>query len=230
MNLHLLHTGPLSVNTYIVPLCGNKVFVLDPADCPFSGDEGSVLSFLASKKMEPVAVILTHGHFDHVSGLPSLKKAFPSLPIIIHENDSAMIGPDSSLLQGKALSQMGFDEFLPFVSSLPKADFFLKDKKTLAQIFESCNLSGDLIAALSEWEVLHTPGHTQGSCCLYNERERTLLSGDTIFYHSWGRTDLIGGNEAQIHQSLLKVFEYCDEESRVYSGHDDGVFLLGENF
>ena len=230
MNLHLLHTGPLSVNTYIVPLCGNKVFVLDPADCPFSRDEGSVLSFLASKKMEPVAVILTHGHFDHVSGLPSLKKAFPSLPIVIHEDDSAMIGPDSSLLQGKALSQMGFDEFLPFVSSLPKADFFLKDKKTLAQILESCNLSGDLLSALSEWEVLHTPGHTPGSCCLYNERECTLLSGDTIFYHSWGRTDLIGGNEAQIHQSLLKVFRYCDEESRVYSGHDGGAFLLGENF
>ena len=230
MNLHLLHTGPLSVNTYIVPLCGNKVFVLDPADCPFSRDEGSVLSFLSSKKMEPVAVILTHSHFDHVSGLPSLKKAFPSLPIVIHEDDSAMIGPDSSLLQGKALSQMGFDEFLPFVSSLPKADFFLKDKKTLAQILESCNLSGDLLSALSEWEVLHTPGHTPGSCCLYNERECTLLSGDTIFYHSWGRTDLIGGNEAQIHQSLLKVFRYCDEESRVYSGHDGGAFLLGENF
>ena len=230
MNLHLLHTGPLSVNTYIVPICENYVFVLDPADCAFSSDEGSVVSYLNSKNLKPLAVILTHGHFDHVAGLFSLKKSFPDIPILIHSADSNMIGADSADMQGRALAQMGFDEFLPFVSGLPSATDFLEDGKTLADCLSSYFLSDQVKKSLENWQILHTPGHTEGSCCLYNEGERILLSGDTVFYHSWGRTDLIGGNEPKIHQSLLKIMEYCEEDSRVYSGHDGSSFILGENF
>lgn len=230
MNLHLLHTGPLSVNTYIVPLCEDYVFVLDPADCAFSGDEGSVISYLNSKNLKPLAVILTHGHFDHVAGLFSLKKSFPDLPVLIHSADSKMIGADSADMQGRALAQMGFDEFLPFVSGLPPATDFLEDGKTLADCLSSYSLSDQVKKSLENWQILHTPGHTEGSCCLYNEGERIILSGDTVFYHSWGRTDLIGGNEQKIRQSLLKIMEYCEEDSRVYSGHDGSSFILGENF
>lgn len=230
MNLHQLHTGPLSVNTYIVPLCENYVFVIDPADCAFSGDEGSVVSYLNSKNLKPLAVILTHGHFDHVSGLFSLKKSFPDIPILIHSADSNMIGADSADMQGRALAQMGFDEFLPFVSNLPAANAFLEDGKNLTECLASYSFPIEAKEALGKWQILHTPGHTQGSCCLYNEGERILLSGDTIFYHSWGRTDLIGGSEQKIHESLLKIMEYCEEDTCVYSGHDGSSFILGENF
>ncbi|MBR1403971.1 MAG: MBL fold metallo-hydrolase [Treponema sp.] len=230
MNLHLLRTGPLGVNTYLVPVSKTDVIVIDPADCTFSHDEGSVVSYLASKNLVPVAVVLTHGHFDHVSGLPFLKKSFPALPIAIHPDDAAYVGADSAVMQGKALAQMGFDEFLPFVTNLPQATAFLEDKKTLADVFASVSFSEEVRASLSQWEILHTPGHTEGSCCLYNDAERTLISGDTMFYRSWGRTDLVGGNERKIHQSLLKINEYCEEDTRVYSGHDGGSFILGENF
>lgn len=230
MNLHLLHTGPLSVNTYIVPVSQNEVFVVDPADCAFSHDEGSVVSFLASKKLVPVAVVLTHGHFDHVSGLVSLKKAFPDLPVAIHKDDVAMIGANSSVFQERALTQMSFIDFLPFVSKLPEPTAFLEEKKSLADVFASANLSEEAKKSLSNWEVLHTPGHTEGSCCLYNEAERTLISGDTLFFQSWGRTDLEGGSERKIYASLMRLKDYCKEETVVYPGHDHYGFTIKENF
>ena len=235
MNLHLLQTGPLKVNTCIVPLAENYVFIVDPADCSFSRDEGSVVSFLNSENLKPLALILTHGHFDHVSGLPSIKEAFPDISIAIHKNDAAMIGDESKLLQSKALYQMGFKQFLPFVSKLPEASHFLEDKKTLAEIFADCDFikkqpSSAAKAALEKWRVLHTPGHTEGSCCFYNESNLTLISGDTLFYRSWGRTDLIGGDERKIHQSLARIMEICKEECQVYPGHDDYGFTLAENY
>lgn len=228
MSLHLMRTGALAVNTCIVPLAGDKVFVVDPADCRFSHDEGSVVSYLASKNLTPAAVVLTHGHFDHVSGLPFIKKSFPGIPIAIHKEDAAYIGAQSEQTQGESLRQIGFYEFLPFVANLPEATAFLEDGKSLAQVFADCGFDDDTKNALAQWEVLHTSGHTQGSCCLYNKDELTLISGDTLFYQSWGRTDLPGGNERLIHRSLAKIAGHCEKETRVYPGHDHAGFTLNE--
>ena len=225
-----MHTGPLGVNTFLVPLSETEVAVVDPADCLFSHDEGSVVSFLKSKNRVPVAVILTHGHFDHVSGLPSLVKNFPKIPIAIHKADSAMIGSNSEAVQSQDLEQVGYLQFLPSVSNLPNPTHFLSDKLTLAQVFDNIDCSDEAKRSLACWEVLHTPGHTEGSCCLYNEEDLTLISGDTLFYRSWGRTDLLGGSERKIHASLMKINEYCENETRVYPGHDYTGFTLLENY
>lgn len=230
MDLICLHTGPLAVNTLIVPICENKVFVVDPANCDFSHDRKALVSYLEENKLEPIAIVLTHGHFDHVSGIAPLIESYPSLPIAIHGSDAIYLGNTAYAIQGLSLEKMVFKEFLPYVIDLPDAKYFLQDEKSLADTFASLNFSDEIKTALKNWIVLHTPGHTPGSVCLYNEAESILISGDTIFYHSWGRTDLAGGNESRIQKSISKIMSRCSENSKVYPGHEKVNFLLKNTF
>lgn len=227
MPIQILHTGPLQVNTLIVPLVRNFVLVFDSACCHFSRDTNLLTDFLKKNALEPVAVVQTHGHFDHVAGLKSLKRDFPNLPVLIHKDDSALIGPQSKIEQEKQLYQMGFEEFLPFVSDLPAETSFLEDGKTLA---DCLNLKPEIQESLSEWKILHTPGHTKGSCCFYNAAQKTLISGDTVFYLSYGRTDLPGGSESEMQKSLEKIYRNVAADAKVFPGHGETGFMLKENF
>ncbi len=219
----LLHTGPLDVNTYLVNVFENRVLVVDPADCSFCGDCGKVYSFLQKNKLSPLAILLTHGHFDHVAGLPFLKEKYPHTPILIHADDAAYLGENSAAAHERILYAMGFDEFLPSVTNLPKADAFLQNGKTLEEslspFIADSNDKNKVLTSRSKWRIIHTPGHTPGSVCLYNKEEEILLSGDTLFHGSWGRTDLAGGNENQMQQSLALLEDLCGNTVLLYAGH-----------
>ena len=222
-------TGPLQVNSCVVHLDGSSVFITDPACCPESKDQAVLTDYLDQRHLEPVAFILTHGHFDHVSGLKTMKKRWPDVPVFIHQADSSSIGPDSEVEQGKALRYIGLSSFIPACTNLPQADDWLKDGQSLDTL-KLNNPSTETLAALKKWTVISTPGHTPGSVCLFNSEEKLLISGDTMFYHSWGRTDFPGGSEAKIQHSLKKLCDELPPDTKVYPGHEYYGFELRKNF
>lgn len=227
MDIFSLQTGPFGINTWIVPLCGNKALVFDPGACSFTQDSSAITDFLKKEGMEPAAFILTHGHFDHITGTGVMKKAFPEVPLICHKADAGMIGSNAVTSQGNALEMMGLEMLARALENLPDADVTFSGEVLLSELVKTED--ADLTKALGCWKALCTPGHTPGSVCWYNAEQKILISGDTIFYHSWGRTDLPGGSEAQIMKSLNRVYSELPEDVKVCPGHEYAGFTLGEN-
>ena len=220
MKLHVLHTGVFKVNTLVVPLDdksggGGKCFVVDPAACSLSGDAKIITEYIKSHKLECEGIVLTHSHFDHITGIAELKAAFPAAQIYVHEAEagelsgSGMPGP----MNQSVLQFFGAPELLAIVGAQPAADVLMREGMTVFG-----------------WKVLHTPGHTPGSVCLYKSDEGeggcgVLISGDTLFdYGGYGRTDMYGGDEAEIQKSLARLQRDIPAGTLVYPGHDSFGF------
>lgn len=161
-----------------------------------------LMEFISSNKLTPAAILLTHGHFDHTGGLKDLKKLY-NIPVYIHREDSEYLcNPE---LNGSLY--FGFPD-----KSVP-ADNFLEEGKIIS--FADIKIN-----------VLHTPGHTPGGCCFLIDD--TLFSGDTLFCMGVGRTDLIGGSEEQLLNSIvLKLFP-LPLNIKVLSGHGAETTILKE--
>lgn len=227
MKINCVQTGPFGINTWIVSLCGNKVLVFDPGACSFTNDESAITDFLKDEGLEPAAFILTHGHFDHITGTGVVKAAYPNVPLIVNKRDAFMIGPDAANVQMPVLEAMGLESLSAALKNLPDADITFDGDTTLTELLKP--QEEELKKSTSQWKSICTPGHTKGSVCWYNAEEKVLISGDTIFYHSWGRTDFPGGSEAEIMKSLSKIYENLPGDVKVFPGHDYAGFFLGDN-
>lgn len=195
-----LVTGPLSVNTWFIPIGENRVVIVDPG-----GDADLIIAHLEESGSIPSAVALTHGHFDHLTALPELLRAFPGLPIAIHEADAPFLGPGALERHLAFFEEIGGASLVRrYGETLPGATGFLRDGE---------DLLGD-----TGWKVLHTPGHSEGSVCLYCEREGILISGDTLFCSGVGRTDARGGSLEKLEASLLRLSS-LDPDTVVLPGH-----------
>lgn len=159
-------------------------------------DDRDLAAFLAQRQLEPVAVVLTHGHADHIVGLKPLRRDFPAIKVYIHKLDAAMLtDPEANL---SALTGT------PFTTA--PADVLLEE--------------GDVVTeAQITLKVLHTPGHTPGGISLYAEDDGILFAGDTLFAGSVGRTDFPGGNAAQLIESIRAKLLGLPDETVVYPGH-----------
>ncbi|MEO0087280.1 MAG: MBL fold metallo-hydrolase [candidate division WOR-3 bacterium] len=184
-----LPVGEVLTNTYIVK-SKEEILVIDPA---FESER--IIKEIKKLKGKVKYIINTHGHIDHISSNNELLKEF-NCQLLIHELDSELLGsPEKnlSLLFGYS-----------YVSQ--KADLLLKD--------------GDIIKIGElEFKIIHTPGHTEGSISLYNDK--FVFTGDTLFFDSIGRTDFPGGNEKKIFESLKKLSQIIKDDQIVYPGHGE---------
>ena len=219
MAIHIIRTGFFSVNTLVVPLEEKACFVVDPSACKYSGDQNKIIDYLHDKKLDCKAIILTHSHFDHITGIAQLKQAFPKAKIAIHKAEMSELTNPPGPMGEAVIRFFGSMELIQAVSEQPPADVALYDGATLDSVV------GPGLGA-ENWKVISTPGHTPGSICLYNKNENELISGDTIFaYGGYGRTDMAGGDEAQIMHSLAMLRETIPSGTHVYPGHDTDFIM-----
>ena len=165
------------------------MLVVDPGD-----SAGMLAGKIREGGYQPKAILLTHGHFDHAMAAEELAGMF-GIQIYAHEAEKETLGQP----QLNVSAMLGRRDAY-------HADVFVKDGEVLG-------LAG------MELKVLHTPGHTEGGCCYYLEKEKALFSGDTLFCQSVGRTDFPRGSMSQLVRSIKGKLMPLPDDVKVYPGH-----------
>ena len=198
--------GPMHTNAYFYSEWKKECIILDPG-----GDPELIISRLALINMKPRGVILTHGHIDHISASKKLKNYYAekgiTVEIAIHEGDKKFLGPHamrSHLASFGSEGGSGYEGLDAELSNLPKPDIILAEGE---KIFDA-----DLL-------VIHTPGHTQGSICVYSESQELLFSGDTLLFEDIGTTSLPGGSIKTLLKSVQEKIFTLPETTRIFPGH-----------
>lgn len=194
ISVHLVVSTPFEENTYIVHLAHHaECFVIDPGFEP-----EKVIEYLEKKKLKPVAVLITHGHFDHIAGVGEVKRNWPDCLIGVGRVDA-----DKLTDPAKNLS-----EPFGFPAVVPKADVLFDhgDRREIAGIPIS---------------VRHTPGHSAGHVVYLIETDTKpiLFVGDVIFQQSVGRTDFPDGNPPLLIDSITQQILTLPDETILYCGH-----------
>ena len=188
--------GVCQTNCYFVYREGSsKVIFIDPADY---GEQ--IYQAMKNNGFEVTAILLTHGHFDHIWGCSKLR-ALTSAPVYAYEGDEeVLLSSDLNVSAGAGRA------------CTVKANTLLKDG-------EEVTIEG------MTFKVIATPGHTQGSCCYYFEEAGMLISGDTLFEESVGRTDLPTGSMSTLPRSIKDKLASLPDETLVYPGHGDATTI-----
>lgn len=193
-NIKILHfvLGPVATNCYIMINTETKeAIIIDPA-----ANADRLSAEIVSQEVSPVAILLTHGHFDHIMAVNELKDKY-DIPVYAHEDEEDVLKMTSLNMS----TNMG-------VRYVTKADHYLKDGDRL-------ELAGFNII------VYHTPGHTKGGVCYYLPEQKILFSGDTLFHYSIGRTDFPTGSMSTLVRSIKEKLFVLPDDVQVLTGHED---------
>ena len=174
-----------------------KAWIVDPGQ-----EADRIVALLEKKGLEPAAILLTHAHFDHIGGVPGLLARYLDLPVYVHEKDAVMFGHP--------------------MNQLPPDYPPVGKPKGLTSSIGSI----DSIKSIGV-EIIETPGHTPGGVCYHFPAAKLLLSGDTLFAGSVGRTDLPGGDMATLMDSIRKLTSVPDD-TLVIPGHGPHTTIAAE--
>lgn len=191
MELKQLIVGSLGTNCYLMLNSDTKeIIAVDPGGSPMK-----IQQTIEEMDGKLKTILLTHGHFDHILAIPELLDAYEDVKVYACAAEEDLLASPAK----NCTSMIGR-------SCIIEPDVVVRDGDKL-------DLAGIQI------EVIATPGHTKGSCCYYLPEEKILLSGDTMFAESVGRTDLPTGNMGELVRSIRRLIEMLPGETIVYPGH-----------
>src|SRR5271155_2189011 len=195
----IIPVGPLQCNCSVIgDEVSREAMVIDPGD-----DIDDIVAIIDEHKLRVKQIVITHAHIDHVGGAMKLR-AKTGAPILLNQNDYAllkMLDVQAGWIGVAAPGEVTIDQ--------------------------SLNAGDTVKAGAHAGGILHTPGHTEGSICLYFPAEKILIAGDTLFAGSIGRTDLPGGSMQKIMQSLHGTVLALPDETTVVPGHGE-LTTIGE--
>jgi glyoxylase-like metal-dependent hydrolase (beta-lactamase superfamily II) len=202
MHIDTFVLGDFETNCYCIRADKSRkdCILIDPGLNPYA-----LVQFLEKEKLTPVAIVITHGHIDHIGGVEIIREQYPDSKVYIHKADAAMLTSPAGNLSMVA--------------------------GTIFQARPAEEILGDHLeirAAGLRFEVLHTPGHTPGGICLYCPSEGIVFVGDTIFAGSVGRTDFPGGSHQQLIDSIRNHLLNLPEATKLYSGHGPSTTIRNE--
>ena len=201
MTLKIFNDNGMDQNVYLYydEMTG-KAFLID-AGCGES-DVKELAAFLNGNGLAVEAILLTHGHYDHLMGARRVKE-ITSAAVYCHESEQDALEHAEVNLSARCGMNITI-----------QPDFTLKEGDALY-------LSGEKAV----FKVLHTPGHTPGCVCYYDEENGVLFSGDTLFRESIGRTDLPGGSHGGLIRSLKEKLLTLPDDTKVYPGHGESTTI-----
>lgn len=201
LNVKRLVLGPVRTNCYIVYNDSTREgIVFDPAST-----SDKIKEFLEEENIKLKGIFLTHGHFDHIGGARMYQKMY-DVQIYCHEDEADVVN-DLDINLSSAFGEAAYAE----------ADVLLRDGQKLS----ICDF---------DIEVIHTPGHTKGSCCYLIKcgEDKILISGDTLFAGSHGRVDFPTGSMSQIVNSITKKLLCLEDDLLVLPGHEFETTIADE--
>ncbi len=202
MKIETIALGDYQANCYCLRPNDTSAFCLliDPGLSP-----EPLVRFLKHNGLTPEAIVLTHGHADHIGGVETVRQYWPQVKTAISQADAEML---TSPVKNLSVLAEGMVQARP-------AEVCFTDE----EYFEAAGL---------RFEILYTPGHTPGGICLYHAEEGVLFSGDTLFAGSVGRSDFPGGDHALLIDGIRRKLLTLPEQTKVYPGHGPATTLRSE--
>lgn len=192
MKLQRFSLGLLGTNCYVLSADNKEALIFDPG-----GEPEKIIHYVREEKLNPLAILLTHAHFDHIGAVDELRSHY-DIPVYLHEAEKDWLTTPE--LNRSILS-------LPEAIITEEPDYLLE--------------TGELKIGSFKMEVIHTPGHSPGSSTFIFNSHQFIISGDVLFQHGVGRTDLPGGDFQTLKNSIQEKLYKLADEFQVFSGHGD---------
>lgn len=199
MNRHVIPVGPIDANCVVLWNEPSAAWIVDPG-----ADADAIIGYCERHSLVPALIAFTHGHFDHIGAMPDLLAKWPELKVHISPADVQV-----------AFSPLNCWE--PYYHAMKRPATLVED------LVEGATLEAGGLAA----KIVSVPGHTPGGVAFYFEQEKFMLTGDTLFAGSCGRTDFPGGSSVQLSASLRRLMQFPGEVA-VLPGHGGPTTIAHE--